>query len=95
MHDVGQKVVVAQAIVQVDLVVVDGQSAVQNTPFVFLDGMSAKLPAEHLEDLLADPTALCERGEGEVIRINLPQAVLHVVGRLVVAVVGEAGPFGL
>ena len=41
---------------------------------IFLDRVSPELAAEHLEDLLADPAALGERGEGEVVRVHLAQA---------------------
>ena len=35
--------------------------------------MSPELAAEHLEDLLADPAALGERGEGEVVGVHFAQ----------------------
>ena len=41
---------------------------------IFLDRVSPELAAEHLEDLLADPAALGERGEGEVVGVHLAQA---------------------
>ena len=36
--------------------------------------MSPELAAEHLEYLLADPAALGEGGEGEVVGVHLAQA---------------------
>lgn len=65
--------------------------------YVFLGGMSPKLPGEHVEDLLADPTAFGERGEGEVIRIDLPQAELGlvVIRGLVIPLIRKSGSFGL
>ena len=37
--------------------------------------MSPELPCEDLQDLLPDPAALGERREGEVIRVNLAEAL--------------------
>ena len=49
--------------------------------------MSPELAAKHLEYLLADPAALGERGEGEVVGVHLAQACkcteqtkMHILG---------------
>lgn len=89
VHDVGQQVVVFEFVVDVHLLVVDGEGAALDAPLIFLGGVRSELPREHVQDLLADPAALGERGEGEVVRVDFPQPVLDVVRRLVVAVVGE------
>ena len=49
-------------------------SGIIRTTHIFLDRVSPELAAEHLEDLLADPAALGERGEGEVVGVHLAQA---------------------
>lgn len=41
--------------------------------YIFLGGVRAELPREHVQDLLADPAALGKRGEGEVVRVDFPQ----------------------
>lgn len=41
--------------------------------YVFLRGVSPKLPCENVDDFLPDPSSLGERGEGEIIRVYLPQ----------------------
>ena len=35
--------------------------------------MSPELAGKDVENLFSDPTALCERGEGEVVGVNFPQ----------------------
>ena len=39
--------------------------------------MSPELPGEDVQDLLADPAALRERREREVVRVHLPQTCNH------------------
>lgn len=73
VNDVGQEIVVPQPVVHVHLLIVDGQGAGADATLVLLGRVSAKLPREHLEDLLPHPPALRERGEGEVIRVHFPQ----------------------
>lgn len=73
VHDVGQEVVVPQPVVHLDLLVVHGQGAGAYAALVLLGRVGAKLAGENLEDLLADPATLRERGEGEVVRVNLSQ----------------------
>ena len=41
--------------------------------YILLDWMSPELAGKDIENLFPDPTALCERGEGEVVRVNFPQ----------------------
>ena len=48
-------------------------SSKTNVTDVFLDGMGAELAGEDVEDLLADPAALGERREREVVRVHLAQ----------------------
>ena len=43
------------------------------TTYVFGDGMSSKLPGEHIENLLTHPAAFGERSKREVVRIHFPQ----------------------
>lgn len=73
MNHVGQEIVVAQPVVDVHLLVVDGQSTGTDATLVLLRRMRPKLSREHLENLLAHPSPLRERGEGEVIRVHFPQ----------------------
>ena len=41
--------------------------------YVFLDRMGSELAGKHIENLLPDPAALCEGGEGEVVGVDLAQ----------------------
>ena len=62
-----------QPIVDVDLLVVDRERAGAYAALVLLGRVGAELAREHLQDLLADPAALRERREGEVVRVHLAQ----------------------
>ena len=55
--------------------------------YIFFHRVSPELAAKHLEYLLADPAALGERGEGEVVGVHLAQACkcteqtkMHILG---------------
>ena len=41
--------------------------------YVFLDRMGSELAGKHIENLLPDPAALCEGGEGEVVGVYLAE----------------------
>ena len=41
--------------------------------YVFLSRMGPELSGKDVQDFLSHPTTLCERREGEVVRVNLPQ----------------------
>ena len=41
--------------------------------YVFLDRVSSEFSGKHIENLLANPAALCEGGEGEVVGVDLAQ----------------------
>ena len=41
--------------------------------YIFLDRMGSELASRHIENLLPDPAALCEGGEGEVVGVDLAQ----------------------
>lgn len=73
VNDVGEKVVVPQPVVDVDLLVVDRERARAYAPLVLLGRVGPELPGEHLEDLLAHPAALREGREGEVVRVDLTE----------------------
>ena len=49
------------------------QTKLRKKTYVFLDWMGSELLGEHVEDLLPDPPTLREGGEGEVVRVHLPQ----------------------
>lgn len=50
--------------------VIDGERPGFDAALVLLRGMGAEFASEDVENLLANPAALRERREGEVIRIH-------------------------
>lgn len=63
-----------ESVVGRHFLVVDGERARLDAAFIFLRGVSSELPGEHVQDLLADPSALRERGEREVVRVHFSES---------------------
>lgn len=74
MYDVGEQIVVFQPVTRVDAFIVDRQGAGPDTPLILSRGMCPELPRKHVQDLLADPPALCERCEREVVGVHFPES---------------------
>ena len=88
VDDVREEVVMPQSILDINLLVVNGQSPIKNASllkdtlvlspiriltYIFLHWVSTKFPGKHIKNLLPNPSSLGKGSECEVVRVNLPQ----------------------
>lgn len=69
VHDVGKEVIMFESVVRVDSIVVDGESASPDAPFVLGCRVSSELSGEDVQDLLSNPPSFGKRSEREVVRV--------------------------
>lgn len=74
MNHVGEEVVVLELVIRRDLIVVDSEGAGPYATLVLLGRMCSEFPGKHVQYPLSHPSALGERGEGEVVGVHFPQS---------------------